>query len=239
MRGFHDAHVALETAAMRCHQRVILIERKVGWVYPQGQGRPDQMHGYGIPVRRQMHHTFAGHVDDLKESIVVRLWRECSEVFLFLHQQGQWGLLRGLGGTLLVGLLSPDGACGLQVGVVIERAPNQEMLLHKLHQVLDAPLLVAGPQTACIRVEPKLDRKLPEGRVPDGVVPLVAAQCNGLHIIGRDDPGHTAEFDKAGDQAPDQGFLAHVAGKSDKHPPAVFQSGGKEVAGLTLQRRLG
>ncbi len=79
----------------------------------------------------------------------------------------------------------------------------------------------------------ELDGELLEGGMPDRLLLRVTAQRDGLHIIGGDDPGHTAELDKAGNQAAQQGFLAHVGAELDKHPAAIFEAGGKEVARLT------
>ena len=68
--------------------------------------------------------------------------------------------------------------------------------------------------------------------MPDRLVLGVAAEGDGFHIVGGDDPRNAGELAKAGDQAAQQGFLAHVGVKLDKHPAAILEPRGEEVAGL-------
>ena len=75
--------------------------------------------------------------------------------------------------------------------------------------------------------------------LPDRLVLGVAAEGDGFHVVGGNDPRNAGELAKAGDQAAQQGFLAHVGVKLDKHPAAIFEAGGKEVARLADEVRVG
>jgi len=88
-------------------------------------------------------------------------------------------------------------------------------------------------------MEAEFQRHLLVGGVPDGLMLIVPAQRDRLHIVAGHDPRHAAHLDEAGDQAAQQRFLLHVRRESNEHEAAVLEPRGEEVPRLPGERRPG
>ena len=83
-----------------------------------------------------------------------------------------------------------------------------------------------------IRVKFELDRQFLVGRIPDGLVLLIASQNRRFHIISDHCPWHAIYLSETGDQATQERFLTHIRVETHIHVAAVFEPGGEEVARL-------
>ncbi len=179
-----------------------------------------------------MNRAFTVHKHTVKEAVVLGNCRQWCEVAAFFRQQCSRNLLRGLARAHMVHAVQPCVLLLFQIQVVVEALPQQEVAFDVLDQVLDTAFLVAGAEHTQRRMKAKLSCKLLIRRMPDRLVLCIPAQCDRLHIVAGHCSRHPTQRYQAGNQTMQQRFLAHVVCEPDKHPAAVLEPGGKEVAGL-------
>jgi hypothetical protein len=100
------------------------------------------MGGHGVAVGSDVDQTFAVDSHTLKEAVILREGREWAKVRPFVGQQLRRRLLRGIGRADGIAILEPRRALVIQVSIIIERPPGQEVALDELDQVFDRPFLV-------------------------------------------------------------------------------------------------
>ena len=177
--------------------------------------------------------TFAVDHHGVKEAVVVRPRRGADRIGLFVSQQDARNLLGGIGRAHLIDLVEPGGAFVGQVSIVVEGAPGQEVALDELDQVLDRAFLVAGTGRTGGRDESRTRRHTCwKAGCQIGWLALSRPSVTVFILSVVTTQGTPPSCDETGDQAAQQGFLAHLGGKADEHPAAVLEAGGEEVAGL-------
>ena len=239
MLGNDHTGIPPTVARMGGHHRIARVQHDPGQVDAGRQQQPDQVGGHRVLVGGDGDQAFPRDLDRIAKAVVGGDRRQRAERRLLRREPLDRGTLRGIRGTRFIDPLEPLDACLGKVGIIMERAPEQEVLLDELDQILDGSLLVARCRRTGIGEKAELGGACHEGRVPDGLIGGITPDDDGLHVVGRHHPRHPVQGDKDGNQAAQQGLLTHLRGEAHGHPAAVLQAGRKEGADLAAQVRAG
>lgn len=133
------------------------------------------------------------------------------------------------GGTGVDGI-QPLGGLAVQVAVVGEIPPRQEVARDELDQAFDAAFLIGGTRGTRLGVEPELPRELEQGWGPDGLIGVIPPRGDDFPVVENQHPRDPAQDDEAIHQSAEQRLLAHVGRPANPHPPTVFEPTRQEVA---------